>query len=313
MNILVTGAAGFVGGHICEKLVEEGHYVIGYDNISGKYSADNLKNIINNNNFSFYKRNVEHFDALEDVFSNCRKKIHAVIHLAAKASVMASVRDPFGCTSTNIYGTVNVLENAKRFGVEHFVFFSSSTVYGSHKTIPFTTELVPAPICPYGASKASGEIYCRMYSELTSMKLWVIRPFSIYGPRGRPDMAPFKFADLVSSGKSIEIYGNPARDFVYISDVVDAVMGTFKEGAKPSTVNLSYGSPTSLVDFANLLGVYLGKEVHLEIGQPNPEEMPVTCADIRSTKTNIFFSPKVDINRGVELFIEWYMENKDGR
>ena len=224
MKILVTGGAGFIGSHLCDRLLKEGKEVICVDNLTPYYSPkiklDNIKNNLENPNFNFFAIDIENRKQLEEIFKN--NQIGIVVHLAARAGVRPSIEKPLLYKDTNVSGTLNLLELSKKYKIKNFIFGSSSSVYGNKKKIPFSeTDNVDYPISPYAASKKACELYCYTYSYLCDLNVTCLRFFTVYGPRGRPDMAPYLFTKLIMEEKTLKKFGDgeSKRDYTYVREI----------------------------------------------------------------------------------------------
>ncbi|MEK6869421.1 MAG: NAD-dependent epimerase/dehydratase family protein, partial [Nanoarchaeota archaeon] len=227
--ILVTGAAGFIGSHVCEALVKEKKQVIGIDNFNDYYSPkikeSNIETLKQHNNFTLYREDIKNIDSLKKIFED--NKIGKIIHLAARVGVRPSISMPSAYVQDNIQGTLNLLELAKENGIKTFIFGSSSSVYGGNKKIPFSeNDEVNGQISPYGFTKRSCELLCNTYRNLYGVNIACLRFFTVYGPRGRPDMAIYKFTKMINEGKEIEVYGDGTskRDYTYVSDIVRGIL-----------------------------------------------------------------------------------------
>jgi len=272
-NELVTGAAGFIGFHTARSLLEKSVQVIGIDNLNAYYDVSLKKD-----NFTFYQENITNFDALQKIFS--KNHIQRICNLAAQAGVRYSLENPFTYQESNIKGFLNLLEMARQFPVNNFVFASSSSVYGNNTKLPFSIEdHVDAPISLYAATKRSNELMAFTYSHLFKIPLTGLRYFTVYGPWGRPDMALFIFTRAILNKMPINIYnfGKMKRDFTYINDIVDGTIS-------------SLDNPFAYELFNPL----------------QPGDVPETYSDIEKTKKMLGFNPKTSIKTGIRKFIDWY-------
>lgn len=309
--ILVTGGAGFIGSHLCERLLEKGEKVICVDDFNDFYSPERKKKNISvcekNKNFKLYKTDIRDFDKLEKIFQE--NKIKKIIHLAARAGVRLSIKNPLLYSDVNIKGMINLLELAKKFKINQFIFGSSSSVYGTNKKIPFSeNDKLESPISPYAVSKIAGEIYCKVYSELYGINIACLRFFTVYGPRGRPDMAPHKFTDLIANGKEIEMYGDGSskRDYTYVTDIVEGIIKASEKNFKFEIINLGDSNSVELRYFISLIEKNLGKKAKIIKKPLQPGDVLVTFADISKAKKLLGWEPKVKIEDGISKLVEWY-------
>lgn len=249
-TILVTGAAGFIGSHLCERLISQEDFVIGLDNFDSFYNRkikeSNIQNLLKSDKFKLVEGDIRKSDCVDSI---CKKDIDVIVHLAAKAGVRPSIEDPLSYSDVNINGTMVMLEAAKKFNIEKFIFASSSSVYGNNKKVPFSeVDNVDNPISPYAATKKAGELICYTYHNLYKINISCLRFFTVYGPRQRPDLAIHKFAKLIAAGKSIPVFGDGSmmRDFTFIDDIIDGVMAAIKKCSGYEIYNLGESRPLSL-------------------------------------------------------------------
>ena len=340
MRILVTGAAGFIGFHVCKSLLQDGNQVIGLDNLNDYYDTnlkkDRIKELINiseknENIFRFIKIDLVDSNNLEQIFSNhngINSKISIVIHLAAQAGVRYSIDNPSAYVQSNLVGFCNIIEIAKNYKVEHFYYASSSSVYGGNKKLPFEElDNVDKPISLYAATKKSNELIAHTYSHLFNLQTTGLRFFTVYGPWGRPDMALFKFTDSIIRNKPIRVfnYGNMLRDFTYIDDVVGSISRLIKKSIKnnkPLTnqihsvinkvpyyiYNIGNSRPTNLTDYIKSIEKNLGKKAEIIFDEMQPGDVEATYADTNSLEDYINFKPNTSIEEGIEKFIEWFLD-----
>ena len=314
-NVLVTGGAGFIGSHVCDALLARGDVVICIDNFNDYYDPkikrNNIKNCLNNPKFKLCIVDIMDFRKLKEIFQ--KNKINKIIHLAARTGVRASLRNPFLYEDTNNKGTLNLLELAKEFEVKNFIFGSSSSIYGINKKVPFSeTDKVDAPISPYAATKGACELMCHTYHHIYGLKITCLRLFTVYGPRGRPDMAPYKFTKLINEGKEIERYGNGSskRDYTYVSDIVDGIIKALDKELDFEIINLGNSNIVELNYFISLIENNLGKKAKVKQLGLQPGDVPITYADISRAKSLLDWEPKVKIEDGIAKFIEWFKENE---
>ncbi len=335
MNILVTGAAGFIGFHICKKLLNKNFRIIGLDNLNDYYDKNlkknRIKELIKLSNqegklFEFIEGDLIDNQMLESIFESNLKsktKISIVINLAAQAGVRYSIENPSAYVQSNIVGFCNLIEISKRFAVDEFIYASSSSVYGSNKNLPFDeSEQVDNPISLYAATKKSNELIAHTYSHLFGLPTTGLRFFTVYGPWGRPDMALFKFTDLISNNKPIRVfnYGKMIRDFTYIDDVVESVYLLLQKSIdnkrtlfdKKSSVpyrifNIGNSSPTNLCDYIKAIELNLDKKAEIIYENIQPGDVNATFAKTDLLASYINFKPNTTINEGIKKFIDWYL------
>lgn len=316
-TILVTGGAGFIGSHLCERLLSDGVKVICLDNFDTFYDPKiKIKNaeVIAKKFPDLFElvtgdiRNPEH---LKGIFQ--KNKVDFVVHLAARAGVRPSIAEPLLYEDVNIRGTVVLLEVCKEHGIKNFIFASSSSVYGEKQRVPFTEEdLDIQPISPYGATKRAGELLCYSYHHLYGMNVACLRIFTAYGPRQRPEMAIHKFTRLIDRGEKIPIYGDGSsrRDYTYIGDLIDGILGVIRHHKGFEIYNLGESQTTSLKELIRLIEEAFGKRANIETMEFQPGDVSVTYADITKAKRMLKYHPKVKMKEGIQRFVEWYKENR---
>jgi UDP-glucuronate 4-epimerase len=320
-KILVTGSAGFIGFHLCNQLLEEGHQVIGLDNLNDYYDVG-LKNDRNailqkNERFSFHHLDVFQREPLFEVFKNVRPEY--VVNLAAQAGVRYSLKNPYTYADSNLVGFLNILEACRNFKVKHLVFASSSSVYGANAKTPFSvSDPVEKPVSLYAATKRANELMAYTYSHLYKIPTTGLRFFTVYGPWGRPDMAYFSFTKAITEGKTIKVFnhGKMKRDFTFVEDIVDGVIrvcnhipnGDAQDPAPFKLYNIGNNSPVELGEFISILENAVGKEAVKEYLPMQPGDVPQTYADISDISADTGFSPKTDLTTGLGKFVEWYKE-----
>jgi len=310
LKVLVTGGAGFIGSHLCDRLLSEGERVVCVDNFDAFYpravKEDNLRGCVGNRNFVLREVDVRDGRGLDGVVSDFSPDV--IVHLAAKAGVRPSLSNPLEYAEVNVNGTLNVLESARRNGIGRVVFGSSSSVYGNSKDVPFREDGGLNPISPYAAYKIAGELYCRMYNRLYGIKVSCLRFFTVYGPRGRPDMAPFKFTRLVDGGMPIEVYGDGSsrRDYTFVSDIVDGIMLALGKEFDFEVFNLGESRTTMLKDFIAIIEGELEKKATVRRLPMQAGDVKVTFADISKAKRKLGYRPHVPVEEGMKEFIMWY-------
>jgi UDP-glucuronate 4-epimerase len=310
---IVTGVAGFIGFHVANALLQRGERVIGIDNLNPYYEISlkeaRLNQIQSHAGFAFYRGDICSLEILQEIFS--RHRVERICHLAAQAGVRYSMQDPFLYEKSNVKGFLNLLEMARRFPVDNFVFASSSSVYGGNTKLPFSIEdSVDAPISLYAATKRAGELMAYTYSHLYGIPLTGLRYFTVYGPWGRPDMALFLFTKAILEGRAIDIYnfGNMKRDFTYIADIVDGTISALDNPFPYELFNLGNSSTVELMELISILEEELGREAEKNFLPLQPGDVPETYADIEKTRQILGFNPKTPIRKGVGEFIRWYQE-----
>jgi len=314
IKILVTGGAGFIGSHLIERLLKEGYEVVCLDNFNDYYDPEikrnNIKSFLRGRNFNLVEADIRDKDTLKKVFE--KYKFQKIIHLAAQAGVRLSLKQPNLYVDVNINGTLNLLELSREYKIESFILGSSSSVYGATKEIPFSEEGKLRPISPYGVSKRTGELLCYTYNHLYNLSITVLRFFTVYGPKQRPDMAIHKFTKLIDEGKEICLYGNgeTSRDYTYISDIVEGIMSALNKDFNYEIFNLGNSNPTTLSRLISLIEKNLGKAAKIKYLPEQPGDPPITFADISKSKRMLNYNPKIKIEEGIKRFVEWYKNEK---
>lgn len=311
MNILVTGSAGFIGFHTAKSLLNQGHLVVGIDNVNDYYSKElkwERNTILEKyEQYRFYHIDLCDLQKVESVFKET--KIEKICHLAAQAGVRYSIDNPYAYQKSNLEGFTNILEMSRRFNINNFVFASSSSVYGGNKKVPFSVEdTVNNPVSFYAATKVANEVMAFSYHHLYNIPMVCLRFFTVYGPWGRPDMAYFKFTDNIVKGEPIDVYnyGNLKRDFTYIDDIVNGVISALTKRFDYEIFNLGNNKPITLVEFIGILEEKLEKKAIKNLLPMQPGDMKETYADISKSITHLGFKPKTDIREGLHRFVEWY-------
>ncbi|MEK7774161.1 MAG: NAD-dependent epimerase/dehydratase family protein [Deltaproteobacteria bacterium] len=317
MNILVTGGAGFIGATLVRALLERGERVVVFDDFNDFYDPllkrESIAPFLSNPGFKLYEIDIRDRAGLTEAIR--KEEPDAVCHLAARAGVRPSIEDPLLYEEVNCAGTLNILEAVKQAGLKNFVFASSSSVYGINSKVPFSEEdPITCPISPYASTKRAGELMCFTYSHLYSIPVTCHRFFTVYGERGRPDMAVARFTRLIWEDKAIQVYGDGTarRDFTYIGDIVDGLLSSIYRPFKYEIINLG-GSNT--VDVNRLISVIegcLGKKARVEYQRPAPGDVPITYADVAKAGRLLGFEPKVGIEDGVARYVRWFLE-REGR
>ena len=326
MKVLVTGCAGFIGFHLCQRLLLDGLEVVGLDNLNPYYSVslkqDRLNRLNAQESFSYYPLDVQDYQSLKDVFQ--QHNLTRVVHLAAQAGVRYSIENPPAYIDSNIVGFANMLEACCQDQVEHLIYASSSSVYGLNSKIPFSTrDRVDHPISLYAATKKSNELMAHSYSHLYGIPTTGLRFFTVYGPWGRPDMAYFLFANKIIKGEPIQIFnhGQMRRDFTYIDDIVEGIVRVLNHPPKPNPdwnrdpstssapyriYNIGNNQPVELLYFIEVLEEALGKKAIKEMLPMQPGDVPETYADIDDLVREVGFKPGTSIEEGIARFADWY-------
>jgi nucleoside-diphosphate-sugar epimerase len=312
MKLLVTGCAGFIGWKVSEKLLNEGHEVIGVDNLNDYYDVKlkfyRLELLKKYKNFKFYKVDIENYQSLMEIFQE--NKFDAVINEAARAGVRYSLENPFIYITTNVYGTLNLLELCRKYNVPKFVLASTSSLYAG-QPMPFKEDLpVNTPISPYAASKKSAEVIAYTYNYHYGIDVSIVRYFTVYGPAGRPDMSIFRFIKWIMEDRPIEVFGDgtQSRDFTYVDDIAEGTILALKPVGY-EIINLGGNNPHELTEIINLIEKYTGKEAKLVNKEFHKADIKATWADITKAKEILAWEPKVEIEDGIKRTVEWFKGN----
>jgi UDP-glucuronate 4-epimerase len=316
-TILVTGGAGFIGSHLCDRLLELGHRVICVDNLNHYYSPKikirNIQHNFNSPDFVFVFLDITKKDQLDKLFRE--EKIDKIVHLAARAGVRPSIEKPLWYKEANVTGTVNLLELAKQYRIKNFIFGSSSSVYGNSTDIPFKeTQNVDYPISPYAASKKACELFCYTYSYLCALNVTCLRFFTVYGPRNRPDgMAMYQFIERISNGVPIKKFGDGTtkRAYTYIGDIVDGIVLALDKEFKFEIINLGGAEMITLNDLINIIEEIVGKKAFINQLEIPKGDVLMTYADNSKAEELLGFKPKVDVKTGVKKMWEWYQKKDE--
>ncbi len=318
MRVLITGAAGFIGSHVTESLLADGWEVVGLDNFDNFYDPaikrENLKGVKKTKAFKLVEGDLRDRSALEAL--NSHGKFDGIIHLAARAGVRPSLEQPALYFDVNLVGTTELLEFARRAEVPKFIFASSSSVYGEREGAPFREDdNVDHPISPYAASKKAGELLCYTYHHNYKLTVSCLRFFTVYGPRQRPEMAIHKFTRSIDQGEPISLFGDGSarRDFTFVDDIVSGVVAALERARGYRIYNLGNHRTIEVREVIRLLEEDLGKKAEIHHLPPQAGDVPLTCADIQRAQEELGYSPAIPIERGLELFVEWYEKKKKGR
>lgn len=315
---LITGGAGFIGSSLSEELIKEGNKVVAIDNFCDFYNPtikeNNVKELIKNSNFKLYRNDIRDKEAVKRIFEE--NDIDIVMHLAAMAGVRPSIENPVLYQEVNCMGTQNILEEMKAHNVKNLVMASSSSVYGNCKEVPFKENMiVDFAISPYAATKKANEVMTHVYHKLFDMNVIMLRFFTVYGPKQRPDLAINKFTRLMLEDKEIPMFGDgtTSRDYTYIDDIVDGIIRSCNYVENNNDVyeilNLGNSSPVSLKEMINTIGQAIGVEPKIKQLPMQPGDVDRTFADISKAKKLIGYNPKTSFKEGIERFIKWYKEN----
>ena len=315
MNFLVTGGAGFIGSHVCERLLHDGHSVWAFDDLNPHYDPQlkrrNLREVqALAKPFEFVHGDITNASALDEVFSSV--KFDQVIHLAARAGVRPSLADPALYQRVNVEGTVNVLEAARTHRVKKITIASSSSVYGMNSKTPFSeTDPIFSAVSPYAASKLACEALGHVWHHIYGMDVAMLRFFTVYGPRQRPDLVIYKFAKLISAGKPIPVFGDgsAARDYTYITDTLDGIIACTQKEFGYEVFNLGESQTIKLNDLIKLLEKALGKKAVIDRQPEQPGDVPITFADIAKARAKLGYHPQVKIEQGLPKFVDWFLKS----
>jgi UDP-glucuronate 4-epimerase len=317
-RVLVTGGAGFIGSSVAEHLLARGDDVIIIDEVNNYYDV-RIKNsnldllrasYPEEERLKIYRGDICDEDLMARIFEE--DKPEWVCHMAARAGVRPSIQDPFVYIHSNIKGTTQLMELAAKHGVKNFVFASSSSVYGGSKSTFFSEdEVVDNPVSPYAASKKACELLAYTYHHLYNLTVSALRFFTVYGPRGRPDMAPFMFIDRISRGVEIQQFGDgsSSRDYTYIDDIVDGVVRAIDRPHAYEVFNLGKGSGTSLKDFIDLVQKNVGRKAVIRLLPDQPGDVPYTCADVSKAQRMLGYKSKVSFEEGIRRTAVWYKQS----
>jgi UDP-glucuronate 4-epimerase len=315
MRFLVTGGAGFIGSHLCEKLVQNGDHVISLDNFDPYYDPrikrNNIQYLLSHPHFTCIEGSILNWRLLKNIFSE--KSIHAVIHLAARAGVRPSIQKPRLYQKINIQGTVNLLEMSAKWHISKFILASSSSVYGKQEKIPFSEDdPVDNPISPYAASKKACELLSFTYHSLYGLSVTCLRFFTVYGPRQRPDMAIHKFTKCIFDGKVIPFYGDgkSRRDYTYISDIIHGIEKAIEKCQGYTIYNLGESKTIELDRLIKLLEKASGLSAKIKYFPNQPGDVPITYADVSRARAELGYNPQVSIEEGIPKFMEWFKKNR---
>jgi len=322
MRILVTGAAGFIGFHLCKKLLEEKNQILGIDNINNYYDVklkkNRLKILLGKKNFKFKKIDISNTNFVKKIYP-IAKNFKIIIHLAAQAGVRYSITHPYKYIESNVKAQISILELAKRIkSFQHLIYASSSSVYGANKKIPFSTnDRVDNPVSLYGASKRAGELITQSYSRMFNINCTGLRFFSVYGPWGRPDMAAYIFTKNIFENKTLDLFnfGRMERDFTFIDDIINGIASLIKIKKRKNELhkiyNLGNNKPEPLLKLVSLLETLCKRKAKVIKKRMQLGDVRHTYANINESKKDLKFKPKTNLEDGLEKFVSWYKEYHD--
>ncbi len=314
MRLLVTGGAGFIGSHFCERMLQRGCDVAAVDDFNDYYDPRikrrNVESLLQNKRFRLFEADILDPVPMEDLFKS--RAFDAVVHLAARAGVRPSIEQPMLYQKVNVEGTTHLLDLSVRHGVPRFVLASSSSVYGSTRSVPFKESAnVDFPVSPYAATKRACEILAYTTHFLHGLPVTCLRFFTVYGPRQRPDMAIHKFARLIAEGKPVPMFGDgtTARDYTYIDDILDGIEKSVERASGYRIYNLGESRTTELRRLIGLLEEALGKKADIRQLGEQPGDVPITFADISLAERELDYRPRVAVEDGIPRFVEWFLRN----
>jgi len=334
MKIFVTGSAGFIGFHLCKRLLDDGHDVLGVDDLNPYYDVNLKKARLSilkpYDRFKFKLLDIADRESMTSVFAE--NHFDRVVNLAAQAGVRYSLENPYPYINANVSGFMNILEGCRHFAVPHLIYASSSSVYGLNTLMPFSVHHnVDHPVSLYAATKKSNELMAHTYSYLYGLPVTGLRFFTVYGPWGRPDMALFLFTRAILADEPIKVFnhGNQSRDFTYIDDIIEGVVNIMdripsgnpqwnSDRPDPGTSKVAYrlynignNQPVPLMEFIETIENVLGKKAKKEFLPLQPGDVPSTFADVQDLESDIGFKPNTPIKKGIEKFMEWYLDYYD--
>lgn len=315
MKVLVTGGAGFIGSHVCERLMDSGHDLAIIDDLNDFYDPrlkfSNLAALRAHGDFRFHRMDIS--DSRRVMAAIREEQPEAIIHLAARAGVRPSLDDPLLYERVNMQGTVALLEASRQSGVRKFVFASSSSIYGIANQVPFREDdHFNWPISPYAATKLAGEKICFTYSHLYGLPVACLRFFTVYGPRQRPDLAIRKFTEMIDRGETIPVFGDGSsgRDYTFVQDTVDGILAALHHDCRYEVFNLGNSSPVDLLTLIRTIEGALGKKADIRWLPNQPGDVPITYADISKAQRLLGYSPRVTLTEGIRRFVEWRQDEE---
>ncbi len=313
-HILVTGGAGFIGSHLTHRLLGRGDRVTVIDDFNDFYDPQrkraNVAPFLSRQDYELVEGDIRDQELVQTLFE--RGSFDGVVHLAARAGVRPSLQEPILYEETNCIGTLRLLEAARHYGPEVFIFGSSSSVYGINEKVPFAeTDEINQPISPYATTKRTGELLCYNYSHLYGLRTACLRFFTVYGPAQRPEMAIHKFTDLIANHRPVTMYGDgeSRRDYTFIDDIIDGVVASLDLAPRFEIINLGGAETTSLSDLIHWIAEELEVEPTIETLPDQPGDVPITYADVGKAASLLGYSPKVPIREGLRRFVAWYRQH----
>jgi UDP-glucuronate 4-epimerase len=311
MNVLITGGAGFIGSHLSQALLGQGHRVSIIDELNDFYDPAlklaNLQEIRSTGAVSFHQADISDEERIPDILA--AEQPDAIVHLAARAGVRPSLEQPLLYERANVHGTMVLLEACRRLGIRKFVFASSSSIYGIANRVPFSEEdHLNLPISPYAATKIAGEKICYTYAHLYGLRVVCLRFFTVYGPRQRPDLAIRKFVDRIAAGRPIEVFGDgtSGRDYTYVADTVSGIVGALHYDCGYDVFNLGNAHPVSLNEMIATIETAVGRQAVRAPSGEQPGDVPITFADIGKAQRLLGYSPKTSFADGIRKFMDWH-------
>jgi UDP-glucuronate 4-epimerase len=315
LKALITGAAGFIGSHLCERLLADGWELAGLDNFDDFYDPAvkraNIAECLKDARFELVEGDIRDGDCVASILDD--GGIDIIVHLAAKAGVRPSIENPVEYEDVNVNGTTVLLEAARKYKVKKFIFGSSSSVYGNNEKVPFSeTDNVDYPISPYAATKRGGELLCHTYSHLFDIDITCLRLFTVYGPRQRPDLAIHKFCRLIEAGQPIPVFGDGSmeRDFTYIDDIIDGLISAVELCKGYKIFNLGNSSPVRLDVLIEQIEAALSEKALINRLSEQPGDVKRTYADISKARAELGYEPKTKLDDGLKCFVQWLRGNK---
>jgi len=315
-HYLLTGAAGFIASRVTALLLEHGHHIVAVDNLNDAYDIRlkhwRLAQFSGRPNFTFHHLDISDKAALDGIV-NLAEPFDAVINLAARAGVRQSVDNPWVYIETNTTGSLNLLDLCRRNNIRKFILASTSSLYGAHNPMPYQEDADTGyPLSPYAASKKGAEAMAYTYHYLHGIDVTVFRYFTVYGPAGRPDMAPFRFVQWISEERPLIVFGdgNQSRDFTYVDDIARGTIAGLSRTAGYEIINLGSDKPHLLIDVIHLVEEYVGKTARLEYKPRHPADVLATWADINRARQRLNWEPQVSLEHGVKYFVDWYLDNR---
>jgi UDP-glucuronate 4-epimerase len=317
-SILVTGGAGFIGSHLVDSLLTDGHRITVIDNFNDFYNSaikrNNIASHLEKTNYNLIEADIRDKSAIDEIFSS--NKFDEIIHLAAMAGVRPSIKNPSLYQEVNVSGTLNLLEGCRQSRVNKFIFASSSSVYGNGSIIPFSeTGDVNRPISPYAATKLAGELLAYTYHHLFNLSAVCLRLFTVYGPRQRPEMAIHLFTDRIYCNEEIMMFGNgeSSRDYTYVDDIISGILKCREQNFDYEIINLGNSKPIILRDLLSTIETAMNTKAKVVKLPDQPGDVRRTCADISKAKNILGYQPRVNIDRGIQNFVNWYMGEKQAQ